>query len=850
MEKLFIIDGNSLMFRAYYAMQAPMSNREGFPTGAIYGFLSMLLKLMEREPTHMAVAFDCHKPTFRHLSYDGYKQGRRPTPEDLIVQMPVLQRILKEMGICVLALEGYEADDILGTVSLIGEKEKASVLLVTGDRDALQLISPYTHVLLTKKGISDTVEMTEELLQENYGLTPMHMVDLKALMGDSSDNIPGIPGIGEKTALKLLSEYKDLEGVLSAGENIPGKLGEKVRTGCDSARLSYKLGTILRTVPLQVTEEELRVDPDVFSNALDSLQKLELKTIITRIPSCAEREAALEAAAKPNTVTVSEKSQLLSLFEKHSGSKYVAVSLENAFSFAFDGETSYVLDAQTDLFSEGIEMKDVLESIAVMAAAILCFDGKKLRHLFDKNGYAQPEIVFDTEIADYLLSANRPAETLSALSQKRLGFDCAEAAALFLLEPVLASDLKLHGMEKLFTELEMPLLDVLYSMEKEGFCLDTDVLDAMQTAFLTRREEDAKLIYELAGEKFNILSPKQLGAILFDKLGLPAGKKTKTGYSTDSDTLEAIQSYNPIVPLIMDYRFVSKLEATFIQGLKQAIDRQGRVHSTFNQCVTATGRISSNDPNLQNIPTRTKEGKEIRRAFIASPGCVLVGGDYSQIELRLLAHLSGDEKLIEAFNSGRDIHTMTASEVFHVAPELVTIEQRSAAKAVNFGIVYGISDFGLARNLNISVKAAGMYIKQYLERYPKISEYMRVSVAQAKENGFAQTLFGRRRPVPELSSSNYNTRSFGERVAMNMPIQGTAADIIKMAMVSVYKALKEKGLKSRLILQIHDELIIDTPEEEQETVWELLQNCMEHVASLKVNLTAEVSVAKNWADAK
>ena len=838
------------MFRAYYAMQAPMTNREGFPTGAIYGFLGMLLKLMEREPTHMAVAFDCHKPTFRHIRYDGYKQGRRPTPEELIMQMPVLQRILQEMGICVLALEGYEADDILGTVSRIGEEDNASVLLVTGDRDALQLISPSTHVLLTKKGITDTVEMTEELLMENYGLTPRRMVDLKALMGDSSDNIPGIPGIGEKTALKLLNEYKDLDGVLNAAEHIPGKLGEKIRTGKESARLSYELGTIMRTVPLEVCEEQLRLDPESFSNALDSLKKLELKSIIARIPACAKSEEAEKAAVRPKRVTITDPDQLIALIPSDDSLRRVAVSFEEGFSFAFDGESSYVFDTQADLFSACMEPADALRAFSEAGLEILCFDGKKVRHRFDKQMLPQPRILFDAEIADYLLSANKPSDSLSALSQKRLGFDCSDAAVLYRLQPLLTEDIRAQGMERLYTEMELPLLDVLFSMEKDGFCLDRPTLDSLQNVFLERKSDDEKQIFQLAGEKFNILSPKQLGVILFEKMGLPAGKKTKTGYSTDSDTLEAIQYMNPIVPLIVDYRFVSKLEATFIAGLKQAQDKQGRVHSTFNQCVTATGRISSNDPNLQNIPTRTKEGKEIRRAFIASPGCVLVGGDYSQIELRLLAHLSGDEKLIEAFNTGRDIHTITASEVFHVEPEQVTKEQRSAAKAVNFGIIYGISDFGLARNLGISVKSAGTYIRQYLDRYPKIQEYMKRSVSLAKEKGYAETLFGRRRSVPELSSSNFNTRSFGERVAMNMPIQGTAADIIKKAMVNVFSALKEKGLKSKLILQIHDELIIDTPIEERDTVVSLLKNTMEQVADLKVNLTAEVSCAENWADAK
>ena len=849
MDKLFVIDGNSLMFRAYYALQAPMCNSEGFPTGAIYGFLNMLLKLLSMEPTHMAVAFDCAKPTFRHESYDGYKQGRRQTPDDLILQMPVLQRVLREMGLCVLTKEGYEADDILGTVSRMGEEQGAEVLLVTGDRDALQLIGPSTHVLLTKKGITDTVEMTEEALQEQFHLTPAKMVDLKALMGDASDNIPGIPGVGEKTALKLLDTYGSLDGVLAAAEGITGKLGEKVRAGADSARLSFMLGTILRTVPLELAWEQLQIRPERFSGALDSLKSLELKTVVARLPGGAAGKEEKKENVPLTKETVTSMAEMDAILSRHTEKKRVAISLENGFSLAFDGEHSYMLQEQGDLFTPGLEAKEVLQ--ALLTKEILTFDAKKLLHLAGENE-SRLTVAFDAEIADYLLSANKPAATLSELAEKRLQPKTGEAAVLFRLEPVLTAEIKALGMEKLFYETEMPLIRVLFGMEKEGFLIDATVLRELKKRFSERQAAEEEQIYTLAGEKFNILSPKQLSSVLFDanKLALPAGKKTKSGYSTDSSTLEAIELLHPIVPLIMDYRFVSKLNATFVEGLLAATDAGGRVHSTFNQCVTATGRISSTEPNLQNIPTRTKEGKEIRRAFIAKPGSVLVGGDYSQIELRLLAHYCGDERLIAGFNSGADIHTLTASEVFHVAPEEVTKEQRSAAKAVNFGIIYGISDFGLARNLNIPVRAAAGYIQSYLERYPKIQTYMQEAVRLAKARGYAETLWGRRRPVPELSSGNYNTRSFGERVAMNMPIQGSAADLIKIAMVRVNDALREKKLAARLILQIHDELIIEAPAEEQETVRALLKDCMENAAELKVKLVAEVSVAQNWAEAK
>lgn len=851
MSPFILIDGNSLMFRAYYAMNAPMTSKDGVPTGAIYGFLSMLFKLLEREPGYVAVAFDRREPTFRHQKYDAYKAGRKPTPPDLLEQMPILRQILREMGIRELDCVGYEADDIIGTLSRKAIANGQDCLIVTGDRDALQLTTDTVHVLLTKRGITDTVEYTPALLQETYGLTPDHMRDLKALMGDASDNIPGVPGVGEKTALKLLSEYGDLEGVLSHGDVIKGKLGEKIRDNVDCARFSYWLGTIATDAPIEVTVEDCAFTPATMNGARKTLEMLGLRNILNRLPK--EDEGSKPASNVPvcKRIELSSLEELEKLVGAHKDAKAIALLTLPTFSVAFDDKAEYVFTLQNDLFSAPVTGEMLLCALKPLlsSARILTYDGKALLNSLKVAGITPHEIGFDARIADYLLSSNRPAGSFEALSEERLGTSLG-AAGLFFLCPAMEQELKDKGMESLYRQVEMPLMQVLFSMEQEGFTMDTGVLRELHKEFSSQQTEIETQIYELAGERFNILSPKQLGTILFEKLGLPHGKKNKSGYSTDSDTLEAIADKHPIVPLISEYRFLSKVNATFVEGLLKATGSDGKVHSSFNQCVTATGRISSTEPNLQNIPVRTPQGAQIRKAFIASPGRVLVGADYSQIELRLLAHMSGDEGLIAAFNSGEDIHRHTASEVFHTPIEEVTKEQRSAAKAVNFGIVYGISDFGLARNLNIPVKTAKNYIEMYLDRYPGVKAYMHDSVAIAREQGYAQTLYGRRRPLPELKSSNYNTRSFGERVAMNMPIQGSAADIIKIAMVQVYDKLQAGGFQARLVLQIHDELLVDTPIEEVDAVMELMQSTMENVAQLKVRLIAEASNGQSWYETK
>lgn len=850
MSPFILIDGNSLMFRAYYAMNAPMTSKDGTPTGAIYGFLSMLFKLLEREPSHIAVAFDRREPTFRHEKYPDYKAGRKPTPPDLLEQMPILRQILREMGVRELDCPGYEADDILGTLSRKAMDRGQACLIVTGDRDALQLTTDTVHVLLTKRGITDTVEYTPALLQETYGLTPDHMRDLKALMGDASDNIPGVPGVGEKTALKLLGEYGDLEGVLSHADAIKGKLGEKVRDNVDSARFSYWLGTIATDAPVEVQVEDCAFVPASMNGARQTLEKLSLRNILSRLPK-EERKKHTSSAPACKRIEMTSIEELEQLVSTHKDVEAMALLTAPVFSVAFDEKSEYVFTLQNDLFSAPVTGEMLLCALKpiLSSAQVLTYDGKTLLSSLKGAGLEIPNLAFDARIADYLLSSNRPSASFEVLSEERLGIGMG-AAGLFLLQSDMEQELADKGMDSLYRQVEMPLMRVLFSMEQEGFTMDTTVLKELQKEFSTQQKELEEEIYALAGEKFNILSPKQLGSILFEKLGLPHGKKTKSGYSTDSDTLEAIADKHPIVPLIGEYRFLSKVNATFVEGLLKATGADGKVHSSFNQCVTATGRISSTEPNLQNIPVRTAQGAQIRKAFIASPGRVLVGADYSQIELRLLAHMSSDEGLIGAFNSGEDIHRHTASEVFHTPLSEVTKEQRSAAKAVNFGIVYGISDFGLARNLNIPVRTAKNYIEMYLDRYPGVRAYMHGSVETAKKQGYALTLYGRRRPLPELKSSNYNTRSFGERVAMNMPIQGSAADIIKIAMVQVYEKLKAEGFKARLVLQIHDELLVDAPEEEAEAVTMLMKSTMENVAQLKVKLIAEASSGRSWYETK
>ena len=856
MKKLIAIDGNSLMYRAFYAIKE-MSTRDGKATNALHGFLGMLLKLAAESPDYMAVAFDVRGKTFRHDSFSEYKATRKPMPDELAEQMQAIKPILRAMNICICECPGFEGDDVLGTLSRIAEKNGTATLIVTGDRDALQLINEHTHVLMTRKGITDTTEFDEAALLEQYGVTPSGIIDLKGLMGDSSDNIPGIPGVGEKTALKLINKYGSLESVLEHCDDEKGALRQKLNDNAELARISYRLATIDTNAPITVTLDDCAFDTAKMRGAIPLLSKYELKSIISRLPSGDSPDgSAAECEPAAERIVIRSSDELSAFAVTLSKSEAFAIHISEELTIACDDSHVYAVSFAATLLEQGLNEDEVFAALkpALESAAIkkLTFDAKRLMHVLSRYGIELGGVAFDAMIADYLLHATRPSATLKALCTDTWGEGSQyDAHSIFVLYPLMMKQLEEKALMNLYTDIELPLIGVLYDMERTGFKVDTDMLSSLGGDMSARIGELEAQIYDLAGGKFSILSTKQLGDVLFVKLGLPPVRKTKTGFSTDSDTLEALADKHPIVPLIMEYRFLTKLKSTFIDGLIALVKRDThRVHTSFNQNVTATGRISSTEPNLQNIPVRTSMGREIRKAFIASDGCVLVGADYSQIELRLLAHIADDDIMIRAFCNNEDIHRRTAAEVFSVPPEEVTGEQRSAAKAVNFGIVYGISDFGLARNLGISRYRANEYINMYKERYKGVSTYMKQSVETARKNGYAVTLFGRRRDLPELKSSNFSTRSFGERVAMNMPIQGSAADIIKLAMVRVAKALRDEGLHARLVLQIHDELIIDCPVDEAERVACILSDCMQHAATLKVPLIADVAKGRSWYDTK
>ncbi len=847
---LLAIDGNSLLFQAYHAFyKVNLTTRDGFPTGALKGFFTKLLELLKQEPSHVLVAFDVHQPTFRHERYPDYKLGRKPADEDLKKQMPVVRELLRRMHIAVIECPRYEGDDILGTFARRAEAAGMDTLIATGDRDSFQLITDRTRIYYTK----DNSIVDAAALMEKYGLSPDRMRDLKALMGDSSDHIPGVSGVGEKTALKLLNTYGDLEGVLSHAGEVKGKLGEKLVNEAENARFSYWLGTIATDAPIAETLDDCAFDFAGTGDAKQRLYELELNSVADRLPG-GEAPVQDEAVPAPKTVAVTDEAQMRAALDALKPADAIAVTAFPSLAFAGGAQCEYVLTAGETLFDACMDEDAAYRMLGAFLLEtnkpLLAFDAKTVYHRCGFDPERLPDLRFDAMLSDYLLQSNRPVDGFDALCRAWLKVEKPSPAYLFMLYPRMTRALEENGLRSLESDVERPLLSVLYGMEQIGFMTDETVLHALHDRFAERIAAAEASIYELAGERFNILSTKQLGHILYEKLGLPSGKKTKTGFSTDADTLEAIAPLHPIVNEVLTYRFLTKLDSTFIDGLLKQRDPNGRIHSRFMQCVTATGRISSMEPNLQNIPVRTPEGREIRKAFVPREGNVLVGADYSQIELRLLAHISGDESFIAAFNHGEDIHARTAAEVFHVPLASVTGEQRSAAKAVNFGIVYGISDFGLAKNIGVSVPTAAGYIRRYFERYPKVQAYLKDSVARAKENGYAETLFGRRRPLPELSASNYNVRQFGERVAMNMPIQGTAADVIKIAMVRVDRALKDGGYKARLVLQIHDELIIDAPRDEAEAVMRLVQETMESVAALSVKLIAEAKCGESWYETK
>lgn len=856
--KLAIIDGSSLLYRAFYALPPTMTSPDGVPTNAVYGFLRMLLSLYrELDPAYVAVTFDKDRQTFRTEMYDGYKATRKPAPAELVPQFDLILEVMHVMGVAVYSLSGYEGDDVLGTLSARYEKE-LPVAIVTGDRDALQLASDRTTVYLTQKGISSMSEMTPKAVEEKYGITPSQVIDMKALMGDTADNIPGVPGIGEKTALKLLTQYKTLDNLYAHVDEIKGAQGKKLAAGKDMAYLSYKLAAIKRDVPMETTLEEM-AQPVHISEMKELFSRLGINLLsqFGELP----RFTALAGAKKEEVAKAGEKAE-----DWKDGLSFEGK--ETAISFDLEGTAPFFKAKGVVIAENGHAYLVKAEQFGKAAEAL-----RKAKVVITENSKPIMETdfpwegipFFDTTIAAYLLDPTRttyPLSYLAGLFKKPETYademkDFASkgaAVSLFLLSIYEdARDmLKKNGVEKLYDEVEQPLVKVLAAMEKAGIATDTKRWEEVHADMKSREEALISKIYEEAGEEFNINSPKQLGHILFEKMGLPAGKKTKTGYSTAADVLEELAEQYPFVKNILEYRSLSKLISTYLEALPLLIRKEtGRIHTTFNQTVTATGRLSSSDPNLQNIPVRTEEGKKIRSLFVPGEGYdSFISSDYSQVELRVLAHMSEDEGLIRAFLNKEDIHRRTAAEVMGIPFEDVTPEQRSHAKAVNFGIIYGISDFGLARQLGITRTAAADYIKAYFERYPSIHAFMNRMIEDARKTGRAVTLYGRYRELADINSKNFQRRSFAERTAMNTPIQGTAADIMKMAMIAVYDKMKAGNFKSRVLLQVHDELVAEVTADEKEAVAKLLKETMESVVSLRVPLVADVNEGKNWAETK
>ena len=880
--KLMVIDGNSILNRAYYGIR-PLTTRDGLYTHAIFGFLTTLLRLEgEETPDALCVTFDVHAPTFRHQASEAYKATRKPMPEELRMQVPVLKEVLDALRIPRYELEGWEADDLIGTISRRCEADGWDCVVVTGDKDSLQLITDRTMVKLvsTRMGQTVTRDMTEAAFREQYGFAPIHMIDLKALMGDSSDNIPGVPGIGEKTAMALIQQYESIDNLYARMPDIDAKPAavRKLAEGEASARESYWLATIVTDAPLEFRpEDNLRQQPG--PDAYPLFLKLEFTKLIEKFGLApAEQPAAEKPSCDMTVEQVTDPAQAERLLAQWRQADHVAVlalpDLTGLSVVCWTGENTGVT---AELFFDKYQGDWNALLTALFSANIrkVSHNVKDLMRTLLENHLPAEGFVFDTALAAYLLDATAGSYDLARLfvsyfneelpkplylekdafsllgdaAAAEASFD-SYAAAVDALYGALAPRLREEQMWDLYETAELPLCRVLAEMEIAGCRVDAKALAAFGDLLAARSAELERQIYGLAGEEFNINSPKQLGEILFGKLGLPHGKKTKTGWSTNADVLEKLRYEAPIVGAVLEYRQYAKLKSTYADGLLKAMDPDGRVRTSFQMTVTATGRLSSTEPNLQNIPTRTDLGSEIRKMFIPAEGCVLVDADYSQIELRLLAHMAGDEAMIAAFRSGGDFHAETAAKVFHVAPDQVTHEMRRQAKAVNFGIVYGISAFSLSQDIGVTVADAKAYMEAYFATFPGVRTYMDAIVERAREQGYVETLFHRRRDLPELKSSNFNLRSFGERVALNMPIQGTAADIMKLAMVAVHRRLKAELPAARLVLQVHDELIVECPETEAERAAALLKEEMERVVTLSVPLTADAHWGRNWLEAK
>lgn len=873
MKKLVAIDGNSIMNRAFYGIMNSklLMTSDGIYTNAIFGFLSILLKLLNDEnPDYVCVAFDLKAPTFRHKKYDGYKATRKGMPDELRMQMPIIKDVLRAMNIKILEIEGYEADDILGTLAKYGEDNGIEVLLLTGDRDALQLVSDNVTVRIptTRMGKTESTDYTPAVVSEKFGIVPKEFIETKSLMGDSSDNIPGVPGVGEKTAFSLITKYHNIDTIYEALESgkelegIKGKLKEKILANKELAYLSKELGTIYREVPIEINEDEISKKDFNDEELYNLFLKLQLKSFIDKLEL---KEGKVEESSQEidSPLTVKSFDELV----LDGVSEFAYYWNDDGLALYLNDVAYYVKKPQND------QLKKVFENNILKIGYEEKGDYLKLKY----KDIEAKNMMFDITIAAYLLNPAKSTYKLNDLileelnilvdeeeQNTQLSFDafnsvdegkiqekiCKYAKYIYRCKEKYEEALKQREEYKLFNEIEMPLMRVLAEMEYTGVLVDSDMLKEYSIVLNRKVDELTKEIWDLAQTEFNVNSPKQLGEVLFEKLNLPVIKKTKNGYSTDSEVLEKLAPEHPIIDKILEYRVMSKLKATYVDGMIGLINPDThRIHAKFNQTVTATGRISCTEPNLQNIPIRTELGRELRKVFIAREGYVLLDADYSQVELRVLANMSGDKTMIKAFNSGVDIHAVTASQVFNVPIEEVTKQMRGEAKAVNFGIVYGISDYGLATNIKTSRKKAKEYIEKYFETYPKIKEYMDNSISSCKEKGYVETLWGRRRYVPEIKSNNYNVRQFGERVAMNAPIQGTAADIIKIAMVNIENELEERKLQSKLILQVHDELVIETKQEELDVVKELLIRNMQNVVKMSVPLQVDANYGKTWFDA-
>ena len=881
--RIVIIDGNSLINRAYYAMQRPMITKSGLYTQGVFGFLNMLSKIRDDyQPDHMAVAFDMKTPTFRHKEYDKYKEGRKKMPPELVMQMPLLKEVLAAMNITMLECEGFEADDIIGTVARMAEEKGIEPVIITGDKDELQLASETTRVVITKKGVSEFEIYDRQAMIDKYGFTPEQFIDYKGLMGDQSDNIPGIPGVGEKTASRLMLEYGSVENVISHADELKGKLAEKVRDNADLARMSKRLATIVTDVPLDIDFEDLKLKEEDHEKLVDIYVKLEFNSFLRKMGHDGEQNKTAEFTALDVDEKIIKEPGELSGLDKElekggfavikvfGDSSHVDKPLVMGVSLLVNNKYFYI---DCTLEETLLRLVEILDRTAPL---YMGHDIKNDYYMLKCYGLKKCSTGFDTAIAQYVLDPGRSNYSMNAMSQEyfretiedekefmsgsgQIGmFEdrseefssyglkwCALSAQMMVIQKEMLSGEKL---EKVMDEVELPLIEVMADMEYQGFAVDRKALVDAGTTISRRTEEITEQIYSLAGEEFNIKSTQQLGKILFEKLGLTAGKKTKTGYSTNAETLEKIKDEHEIVPLITEYRMLTKLSGTYIDGLIPLIGKDGRIRCRFNQTVTATGRISSSEPNLQNIPVRQELGKNLRKAFVPADGMSLTGADYSQIELRVLAHMSSDPALLESFNNGEDIHKATAARVLGIPEDEITPLQRSRAKAVNFGIIYGMSAFGLSSEIHISRKDAQEYIASYFEQHMAVKEFMDQQVSLCKQKGYVRTILGRKRKISEITASNYMVRQLGERLAMNSPIQGSAADIIKLAMVRVYKALE--GMESRLILQVHDELIIETAPGEEEKVAGILRECMENAIELKVKLVADLNTGSNWYELK